>query len=129
MTIRGDELQDHNFSSAKLTVLNAILESRASWTKNEERYLRALISNSAAVGFQRVGGSSNRNAAKPFADVFKRVTAEIDESLQWNNGEPRDNSALISDPEIVGFHISPKDRGNKPIPGSLHAWAAERFGT
>jgi hypothetical protein len=43
--------------------------------------------------------------------------------------EPRDFSALIADPDIMGFHISPKGRGNqRPIPGSLHAWAAERFG-
>jgi len=43
--------------------------------------------------------------------------------------ERSDFSALIADPEIIGFHISPKGRGNeKPIPGSLHAWAAERFG-
>jgi hypothetical protein len=42
--------------------------------------------------------------------------------------EPRDFSALIADPEIVGFHISPKGRGNqRPLPGSLHAWAARRF--
>src|SRR5258708_15598425 len=43
--------------------------------------------------------------------------------------EPRDFSALIADPEILGFHVSPKGRGNqRPVPGSLHAWAAERFG-
>jgi hypothetical protein len=43
--------------------------------------------------------------------------------------EPDDFSALIADPEILGFHISPKDRRNEPpIPGSLYAWAAERFG-
>lgn len=42
--------------------------------------------------------------------------------------DPRDFSALISDPEIIGFHISPKGRGNQqPVPGSLHAWAAEQF--
>ena len=42
--------------------------------------------------------------------------------------EPRDFSLLIGDPEIVGFHISPKGRGNQePVPGSLHAWAAEKF--
>ena len=42
--------------------------------------------------------------------------------------EPRDFSALAADPEIIGLHISPKGRGNqRPIPGSLHAWAAERF--
>ncbi|THD63323.1 MAG: hypothetical protein E7813_17985 [Bradyrhizobium sp.] len=43
---------------------------------------------------------------------------------------PWDFSALIGDPEILGFHISPKDRCNeKPVPGSLYAWAAERFGS
>ena len=42
--------------------------------------------------------------------------------------EPSDFSKLIADPEIIGFHISPKGRGNDlPAPGSLHAWAAERF--
>ncbi len=39
-----------------------------------------------------------------------------------------DFSALIKDPGITGFHISPKGRGReKPVPGSLHAWAAEKF--
>jgi hypothetical protein len=43
--------------------------------------------------------------------------------------DPTDFSSLLQDPAIVGFHISPKGRGNQPpIPGSLHAWAAERFG-
>jgi hypothetical protein len=43
--------------------------------------------------------------------------------------EPSDFSALTGDPEILGFHISPKGRGNElPITGSLYAWAAERFG-
>ena len=42
--------------------------------------------------------------------------------------EPRDFSALIRDPDIIGFHISPKGRGHQqPVAGSLHAWAAERF--
>jgi hypothetical protein len=36
---------------------------------------------------------------------------------------------LLADPGIIGLHISPKGRGGeKPIPGSLYAWAAERFG-
>jgi hypothetical protein len=43
--------------------------------------------------------------------------------------EPSDFSALIADPGIVGFHISPKGRGKEaPIAGSLYAWAIERFG-
>jgi hypothetical protein len=44
--------------------------------------------------------------------------------------EPRDFSALIDDPEIIGFHISPKGRGGeRPMQGSLYAWAAGRFGS
>jgi hypothetical protein len=44
--------------------------------------------------------------------------------------EPTDFSALLADPEIMGLHISPKGRGSQaPIPGSLYAWAAERFGS
>jgi hypothetical protein len=43
--------------------------------------------------------------------------------------EPAELSALLGDREIIGFHISPKGRGSEPpIPGSLYAWAAERFG-
>jgi hypothetical protein len=42
----------------------------------------------------------------------------------------QDFSALIDDPDIIGFHISPKGRGNQqPNPGSLHAWAAEKYGS
>jgi hypothetical protein len=43
--------------------------------------------------------------------------------------EASDFSKLITDPKISGFHISPKGRGRQPpIPGSLYAWAAEKFG-
>jgi hypothetical protein len=43
--------------------------------------------------------------------------------------EPSDFSALLADPAISGFHVSPKGRGSqKPVAGSLYAWAAERFG-
>jgi hypothetical protein len=43
--------------------------------------------------------------------------------------ERSDFSKLIGDPDIIGLHVSPKGRGNKPpVPGSLYAWAAEKFG-
>ena len=43
--------------------------------------------------------------------------------------EPSNFSSLIADPEIIGLHISPKGRGKeKPVPGSLYAWATEKFG-
>lgn len=42
--------------------------------------------------------------------------------------EPADFSSLITDRHVIGFHISPKGRGNQPpIPGSLYAWAADKF--
>jgi len=35
---------------------------------------------------------------------------------------------LVTDPEVIGLHISPKGRGDlPPAPGSLYAWATERF--
>jgi hypothetical protein len=44
--------------------------------------------------------------------------------------EPSDFSAVITDPEIIGLHISPKGRGGeRPFPGSLFAWAMEKFGS
>jgi hypothetical protein len=43
--------------------------------------------------------------------------------------EPSNFSALLDDPEILGFHISPKGRGGEqPIPGSFYAWASEHVG-
>jgi hypothetical protein len=42
--------------------------------------------------------------------------------------EPADFSKYLGDPDIIGLHISPKGRGNSvPVPGSLYAWAVERF--
>jgi hypothetical protein len=42
--------------------------------------------------------------------------------------EPSDFSEIIRDPEVIGLHISGKGRSRQPpIPGSLFAWAAERF--
>jgi hypothetical protein len=42
--------------------------------------------------------------------------------------EPHDFSGLIGDPGTIGFHISPKGRGKQPpVPGSLYAWATEKF--
>jgi hypothetical protein len=43
--------------------------------------------------------------------------------------DPSSYLGLVTSPDIIGLHISPKGRGGeKPIPGSLYAWAAERFG-
>jgi hypothetical protein len=43
--------------------------------------------------------------------------------------EPADFSKYLDDPAIIGLHISPKGRGGAiPVPGSLYAWAVERFG-
>jgi len=42
--------------------------------------------------------------------------------------DPSSYLGLVTTPEIIGLHISPKGRGGQPpIPGSLYAWAAERF--
>ncbi|MDE2378021.1 hypothetical protein [Bradyrhizobium sp.] len=42
--------------------------------------------------------------------------------------EPSDFAGLIADPEVIGLHISGKGRSKlPPMPGSLYAWATERF--
>jgi hypothetical protein len=42
--------------------------------------------------------------------------------------EPSDFSGLLSDPEIIGLHFSPKGRAKRPpVPGSMFQWAVERF--
>ncbi|SEN02682.1 hypothetical protein [Bradyrhizobium sp. OK095] len=42
--------------------------------------------------------------------------------------DPSSYLGLVTNPEIIGLHISPKGRGGeKPMAGSLYAWAAERF--
>ena len=42
--------------------------------------------------------------------------------------DPGDFSALINNPEVTGFHISGKGRSlQPPIPGSLFAWAVQKF--
>jgi hypothetical protein len=44
--------------------------------------------------------------------------------------EASDYSALLADPAISGFHLSAKGRAHQPpAPGSLYAWAVERFGS
>ena len=43
--------------------------------------------------------------------------------------ERSDFSPLLADPDVIGLHISPKGRGKQvPVPGSLYAWASDRFG-
>lgn len=42
--------------------------------------------------------------------------------------EPSNFSGIIDDPDVIGLHISGKGRSKQPpVPGSLYAWAAERF--
>jgi len=44
--------------------------------------------------------------------------------------EPTDVSTYVDDPEVVGLHISGKGRAKTaPLPGSVFAWAVERFGS
>src|SRR5262249_45098758 len=43
--------------------------------------------------------------------------------------EPADVSKYLDDPDIIGLHVSGKGRAKTaPLPGSVFAWAVERFG-
>jgi hypothetical protein len=42
--------------------------------------------------------------------------------------EPSSYLGIVTDPHVIGLHISGKGRSKQPpIPGSLYAWATERF--
>ena len=42
--------------------------------------------------------------------------------------EPANFSKLLTDPDIIGLHLSPKGRAKQqPMPGSMFAWAVEKF--
>jgi hypothetical protein len=98
-------------------------------------------------GLRKLRGGSNRLSDIRVAifgpaalTALARRANELQHALPKNSfyavhAEPKlffeetDFSTLIRDPEIVGFHISPKGRGGEaPIAGSLYAWATEKFG-
>jgi hypothetical protein len=69
---------------------------------------------------------ANRAGSAPDALPKKSFYAVHADAAQFF--EPSDFAALIADPDVIGLHVSPKGRGNSaPIPGSLFAWAVERF--
>jgi len=54
---------------------------------------------------------------------FYSVHSELDRFF-----EPSDFRKLVDDPGVIGLHISGKGRSlQPPVPGSLHAWAMEKF--
>jgi hypothetical protein len=67
----------------------------------------------------RTGSARNALPKKSFYAVHADATHFF---------EPSDVSKLIADPDVIGLHVSPKGRGDSaPIPGSLYAWAVDRF--
>ena len=83
--------------------------------------IRVAIYGPAALTALANGAGSSRDALAKKS--FYAVHADPRQFF-----EPSDFSALLADPGIIGLHISPKGRGNSvPIPGSLYAWAVERF--
>ena len=97
---------------------------------------------------QRLRGRSNRLADVRVAiygpaalTALARRTGELQHALPKQSFyavhakpksffEPADFSGLLAAPDVIGLHISPKGRGSRPpVPGSLYAWAAEKFGS
>jgi hypothetical protein len=95
---------------------------------------------------RKLGGASNRLSDIRIAiygpaalTALARRTGELHHALAKRSfyavhAEPKsffersDFSSLIADPDVIGLHVSPKGRGGKPpVPGSLYAWATERF--
>jgi hypothetical protein len=84
--------------------------------------LRVAIYGPAALTAlaRRAGQTQHALSKKSFYAVHAEPSLFFDRS---------DYSKLVADPEVVGLHVSPKGRGSEtPVPGSLYAWAAQRFG-
>jgi hypothetical protein len=99
------------------------------------------------LGLRRLTGGSSRVCDLRIAifgpaslTALARRTGALNNALPKRSfyavhAEPRlffensDFAPLLADPAVIGLHISPKGRGNSaPVPGSLYAWAAEKFG-
>ncbi len=99
------------------------LANRLRGGSNRVSDLRVAIYGPAALTALASRSGSSRNAL-PKASFY---AVHADPRLFF---EPGDFSALVANPDVVGLHISPKGRGNSvPIPGSLFAWAVQRFRT
>ena len=104
------------------------------------------LSHRLSFAMKRLGGGSDRVSdlriaiyGPPALTILARRSGDLKNALPKKSfyavhSEPRlffdpsDFSALISDPEVSGFHISGKGRSlQPPIPGSLFAWAVEKF--
>jgi hypothetical protein len=104
------------------------------------------LSHRASFAMKRLAGGSHRLSdlriaiyGPPALTILARRTGELREALPKQSFyavhaepklffEPSNFLGIVTNPEIIGLHISPKGRGSQPpVPGSLYAWATERF--
>jgi len=104
------------------------------------------LSHRLSFAMKRLGGGSQRLSdlriaiyGPPALTILARRSGDLRHALPKTSFysvhsepkrffDPGDFSALIGHPEVTGFHISGKGRSlQPPIPGSLFAWAVEKF--
>lgn len=60
-----------------------MVDLRASWTKDEELYLKAVISGACATSAQRIARFAGEYAARPYYDRVESLAGDIDNSYDW----------------------------------------------
>ncbi|MGM4991037.1 hypothetical protein [Tardiphaga sp. 841_E9_N1_2] len=97
------------------------------WRKGRDRSKRASDVRVAIFGPASLTALAKRHGSQHHALPRKSYYAIHAEPKLFF--EPSNFKALLDDPGILGFHISPKGRGKEaPMPGSFYAWATERVG-
>jgi hypothetical protein len=104
------------------------------------------LSHRVSFAMKRLAGGSHRLSdlriaiyGPPALTILARRSGDLQNALPKTSFysvhsepklffDPGDFSALINNPEVTGFHISGKGRSlQPPIPGSLFAWAVQKF--
>lgn len=149
----GDRLQSATLWRAEVQLLDTVVGLRTSWTKDEQRYLKAMIASNCSQCAQRVRRLFGNDLARPYYDRVDRLAKELSNSFDWHNpGElrlidfrtlthfqfdlPSENRTYLHEREIVALRIcaGPSTRrfprlhrdARKALAASLNNLAVER---
>lgn len=104
------------------------------------------LSHRLSFGIRRLSGGSHRLSdlriaiyGPPALTILARRSGDLRQALPKQSFyavhsepklffEPSSYLGIVTDPHVIGLHISGKGRSKQPpVPGSLYAWATERF--
>jgi hypothetical protein len=81
----GDRYEKVEFWRASSQILEMVLKFRSSWTPDERRLLKAMISHCNIAVAQRLFEKLGSDAAAPYFDRGHRLGAEVVNSLDWEH--------------------------------------------